>query len=61
MVLWASVGGEAPGPVKAQYPSVGESRAGRWEWVGEHPHRSRGREDGTGGFWGGGGGDDDDG
>jgi hypothetical protein len=20
--------------------------AGRWEWVGEHPHRSRGRRDG---------------
>jgi hypothetical protein len=27
------------------YPSVGELRAGRWEWVGgwveEHPHRSK--------------------
>ena len=33
-------------------PSIGESRAGRWEWMGgwveEHPHRSRGREDGMG-------------
>jgi hypothetical protein len=22
------------------------------EWVEEHPHRSRGREDGVGDFWG---------
>jgi len=24
---------------------------GRGEWVGEHPHRSRGRRDGIAGFW----------
>jgi hypothetical protein len=39
--------GEALSPVKAQCPSVGNARAGRWEWmdgwVGEHPCRSRGR------------------
>jgi hypothetical protein len=27
---------------------------GRNGWVGEHPHRSRGREDQIGGFWRGG-------
>jgi hypothetical protein len=38
-------------------PSVGELRAGKWEWVGgwveENPYRSRGREDGIGSFRGG--------
>ena len=29
-----SVGGEALGPVKVQCPSVGDARAGWWEWVG---------------------------
>ena len=50
----SSVGGEALGPVKARYPSVGQCQGGEvgvGEWVGEHPHRSRGREDGIGGFW----------
>jgi hypothetical protein len=28
------MGGEALGPVKALYPSVGNSRVGRREWVG---------------------------
>jgi hypothetical protein len=43
------MGGEALGPVKDQCLSVGkcedrESEMGGWE----HPHRSRGREDGIG-------------
>jgi hypothetical protein len=28
-----SMGGETLGPVKAQYPSVGNDRRGKWEWV----------------------------
>jgi hypothetical protein len=46
-----SVGGEALGPGKTQCPSVGECQgreAGVGEWVREHPHRSREREDGMG-------------
>jgi hypothetical protein len=42
----ASMGIEAFGRVKAQCPSVGEfqgSEAGMGGWVGEHPHKSRGR------------------
>jgi hypothetical protein len=35
--------------MKAQCPSVGEVEVG--EWVGAHPHRSRRRGDGIGG-WG---------
>ena len=38
--------GEALGPVKAQCTSVGECQGrevGVGGWVGEHPHRSRGR------------------
>jgi hypothetical protein len=49
----ASIGGEALGPVKARCPSVRECQGGEvgvGGWVGEHPHRSRGREDGIGGF-----------
>jgi len=41
------MGGEALGPAKAGPPSVGECQggeAGRAGWVGEHPHRLRGRE-----------------
>ena len=37
------------GPVKAQCPIVGECegrQVGMGGWVGEHSHRSRGREDG---------------
>lgn len=52
--------GEALGPIKARCPRVGEWQAGRWEgvggWVGDHPHRGRGREDGISGFWRGNGG-----
>jgi hypothetical protein len=47
------MGGEALGPVKAQYPNVGDARTGRQEWVGKHSHRSRRREDGIGSFSGG--------
>jgi len=47
------VGGEALGPVKGGCPSVGDVRAGRWDWVGgwvrEHLHRSR-RWGGIAGF-----------
>jgi hypothetical protein len=43
-----SVGGAAFGPVGIQCPSVG--RKGESRWVGEHPHRGRGREDGLGDF-----------
>jgi len=50
----ASVGGEDLGPVKAPCPSEGTVRARRWEgiggWLGEHPHRSRGRRNGIGDF-----------
>ena len=28
------MGGEALGPVEAQYPSIGNARSVRWEWVG---------------------------
>jgi hypothetical protein len=55
----ASMGGEALGPMKALCPSVWELRGRRWVggwvggWVEEHPHRSRGREDGIEGLgWG---------
>jgi len=47
----ASIGREVLGSVKARFPQYrGMPRAERWEWVGENPHRSRGREDGIGGF-----------
>jgi hypothetical protein len=45
--------GEALGPFKARCPSVGECQAGGAGvsgWVGEHPHRSRGRGNGMGRF-----------
>ena len=44
---------EALGPVKDGCPSVGECQggeAGMDRRVGEHPHRSRGRGYGMGGF-----------
>ena len=47
----SSIGGETLGPVNARCPSVGEcegGEAGVGVWVGKHPHRSRGREDGIG-------------
>ena len=47
------MGGESLGPGKAPCPSVGERQGGEvgvGGWVGEHPHRSSGREDGIGGF-----------
>ena len=43
------MGGETLGPVKAQCSSVGECQGveeGVGRWVGEYPHRSRGRQDG---------------
>jgi hypothetical protein len=42
------MGGEALGPVKVRCSSVGECQggeAGVGGWVGEHPHRSKGRGD----------------
>jgi hypothetical protein len=45
---WASMRGKYLGSVKAQFPSVCECQggeAGVGRCVGEHPHRSRGRED----------------
>ena len=51
----ALMGEEALGPVKTQCPSVGEYEGGEvglGGWVGTHPHRSRGRGDAIGGFWG---------
>jgi hypothetical protein len=47
-----SIGEEVLGPVKAWYPSVGESRAGKLKWMGgEYPHRSiMGVRDGIRGF-----------
>ena len=50
------MGGEALGPVKVLCPSAGDCQggeAGVGEWVGEHPHRRRGKWDGIGGFVGG--------
>jgi len=48
------MGGEALGPANAQCPSVGKCQ-GREVGVGggveEHPHKSRGREDGMRGGW----------
>ena len=49
------MGREALDPVKAQCPSVGECwgrEAGVVGWLVEHPHRSRGRADGIGGYRG---------
>jgi len=43
------------GPMKAQCPHVGECQCeevGVCRWVGEHPHRSRGWENGIGSFQG---------
>ena len=43
--------GEALGPVKARFSSVGEYKCGKvgvGGWEGEHPHRSRWRGDGIG-------------
>jgi hypothetical protein len=48
--------GEALGPVKARCPNVGECQGRKArvnEWVGEHPHRNRGRKARIGGFRGG--------
>jgi hypothetical protein len=53
---WTSMGGEALGSVKDWCPSVGEFKieeAGVGRWVGEHPHRSRGRDNGIRCFQGG--------
>ena len=47
MALLVSVGGEALGPRGVQCPSIGECQGGKMEegrWVGEHSHRSSGRE-----------------
>jgi hypothetical protein len=44
---------EALGSVKDQFPNVGEcegGEAGVGGWVEAHPHKSRWREDGIGGF-----------
>ena len=46
---WTSVGS-----VGVHCPSVGEchgEKAGVVVWVGEHPHRDRGKESGIEGFW----------
>jgi hypothetical protein len=48
------VGGEALGPLKDPSPRIGEfegREVGVGEWVGAHPHRSRRRVNGIGGFW----------
>ena len=45
---------EILGPRKARCPNVGKCQGGKAEmdgWLGEHPHRSRGRQNGIGGFW----------
>ena len=50
---WTSMGGEALGPVEAQFSSVRECQrrwAGVGGWVAEHLHRSRKRESGIRGF-----------
>jgi hypothetical protein len=48
------MGGHSFGPEKALCPSVWEYQGrevGVGGWVGEDPGRSRGRENGIGGFW----------
>ena len=42
------------GSIDAQCRGIEGGDVGVGGWVGEHPHRSRGREDGIGGFqeWG---------
>jgi hypothetical protein len=51
----ASMGGEVFGPMKARQMPQCRGTKGRemgvGGWVEEHPHRSRGREDGRGGLW----------
>jgi hypothetical protein len=45
--------GEALGPLKTGYASIGEyqgSEVGVGGWVGEHSHRNRKREDEIAGF-----------
>jgi len=49
MALSGINGRRGPWSLVDRCPSVGELKAWRWEWVEEHPHRSRGREDGGGG------------
>jgi hypothetical protein len=47
------VGEKALGPEGVWCPSVGECQAGKTGvrgWVGEHPHRGRGRGEKIGGF-----------
>jgi hypothetical protein len=34
-----------------QCRGIKDREVGVGRWVEEHPHRSRGREDGIGGFW----------
>jgi hypothetical protein len=34
-----------------QFKGIEDREEGVGEWVEEYPHRSRGREDGIGGFW----------
>jgi hypothetical protein len=51
--FWTSMGGQALGLVKAQCFSVGECQGGEVgvsRWVGEHPHRSKGKGYEIGGF-----------
>jgi hypothetical protein len=46
---WISIGGKMLGSVKTQCLSVGECQGEEVRvggWVGEHPHRSRGRDRG---------------
>jgi hypothetical protein len=46
------MGGEALGPVEVSYLNASECQgreAGVVGWVGEYPHRSRGKEDRMGG------------
>jgi hypothetical protein len=43
---WTSVGGEVLRPKGTQCPSIGECqgrKTGVGGWMGEHPHRGRGR------------------
>jgi hypothetical protein len=52
---WTSMEGEVLGPVKARCPIIGECQdreEGVCGWVGEHPHRSRGKGERIGAFSG---------
>jgi hypothetical protein len=52
-ICWTSVGGVTLRPEGVRCPSVWECQGGKTavgEWIGDHPYRGKGKEDGIGGF-----------